>query len=479
MEKEKLEQAKKTFAEDSDKFHKYQKDLRDTTKDVQQEYEKAVQDKNTKIAEIKLIESEIISIDMEIKRVEDNLGVCKQRKGFLDELAISAGFKSANKQAGSGGGSLKASNKQVGHASFAKKGAGSNLQKKGGESSGFFMTSVNTKKQDNDDMEDVAEGGNHDSIEDLQRHKQSQEELGSGEDRDLNIYFDKVTLLEHLASLEEDNLFKIHLVQEDEVALEGAKKDIEQTIAAKEREIADVRRNIEMLDHSRAGLVAKQQFLEGNMKLKQAGAQQAHAKGSGEATTTGRDRASASEHHTSHSQNTLDEKSALIMLQQYSGCSIELINTLASKITHILENVLHISHEDKTNKIEMLRKIESELWYFSEKRDYIAGKPKAFQQTLTAEGVDLDQLDNKIDKKRKETRRLNVQTREDAMRREKQEKNDQKKLKQQNLVIFKGRPEMQRARKKDLKPKKKNDEKPCQEIIDQMRYLGLKVYDAG
>lgn len=85
---------------------------------------------------------------------------------------------------------------------------------------------------------------------------------------------------------------------------------------------------------------------------------------------------------------------------------------------------------------------------------------------MTADGVDLDQLDNKIDKKRKETRRLNVQTREDAMRREKQEKNDQKKLKQQNLVIFKGRPEMQRARKKDLKPKKKNDEKPCQEIID-------------
>lgn len=34
MEKEKLEQAKKTFSEDSDKFLKYKKDLRDTTKDV-------------------------------------------------------------------------------------------------------------------------------------------------------------------------------------------------------------------------------------------------------------------------------------------------------------------------------------------------------------------------------------------------------------------------------------------------------------
>jgi hypothetical protein len=34
MEKEKLEQAKKTFTEDKDKFEKYRKDLTDTTKDV-------------------------------------------------------------------------------------------------------------------------------------------------------------------------------------------------------------------------------------------------------------------------------------------------------------------------------------------------------------------------------------------------------------------------------------------------------------
>jgi len=59
MEKEKLEQAKKTFAEDSDKFRKYKKDLRDTTKDKQQEHEKAVAEKNVKVAEGKRLEAEI------------------------------------------------------------------------------------------------------------------------------------------------------------------------------------------------------------------------------------------------------------------------------------------------------------------------------------------------------------------------------------------------------------------------------------
>ena len=70
-----------------------------------------------------------------------------------------------------------------------------------------------------------------------------------------------------------------------------------------------------------------------------------------------------------------------------------------------------------------------------------------------------------------------MQEKDDALQIEKQEKNDAKKLKQQNLVVVKGRPDMKRARKKDLKPKKKNDEKPSVEIMDQMRYLGFKVYD--
>ena len=47
----------------------------------------------------------------------------------------------------------------------------------------------------------------------------------------MNIYFDRASLLDHLANLEEDNLFKIHLVQEDEEALEVTKEDIKETIA--------------------------------------------------------------------------------------------------------------------------------------------------------------------------------------------------------------------------------------------------------
>jgi hypothetical protein len=43
-------------------------------------------------------------------------------------------------------------------------------------------------------------------------------------------------------------------------------------------------------------------------------------------------------------------------------------------IVQILEGILGVPHEDKTNRIEMLRKIENELRGMSEQRDYIADR---------------------------------------------------------------------------------------------------------
>jgi hypothetical protein len=54
-----------------------------------------------------------------------------------------------------------------------------------------------------------------------------------------------------MVSLEEDNLFKIHLVQEDEDTLDNLRRTIEENVLAKEKEINDVRKNIEMLERSK------------------------------------------------------------------------------------------------------------------------------------------------------------------------------------------------------------------------------------
>ena len=105
--------------------------------------------------------------------------------------------------------------------------------------------------------EDDEDPHQQDSIEDM-HHKSSQESysmFGPDEDPDLNIYFNPPhTLLEYLTNLEEDNLFKINLVQEDEQALDNEKKKIQANIRAKEAEINEVIKNIESLEQSKAVL---------------------------------------------------------------------------------------------------------------------------------------------------------------------------------------------------------------------------------
>ena len=52
-----------------------------------------MKDKNEKISEIKRIESDIVAKELEIKKIEETVQLCKIRKAFLDELAVSAGRK--------------------------------------------------------------------------------------------------------------------------------------------------------------------------------------------------------------------------------------------------------------------------------------------------------------------------------------------------------------------------------------------------
>jgi len=66
----------------------------------------------------------------------------------------------------------------------------------------------------------------------------------------MEIYFEKHSLLEHLAHLEEDNLFKIHLVQEDEQALEKLRRAVQARIQTKEKEVKEMLHNTETLQAS-------------------------------------------------------------------------------------------------------------------------------------------------------------------------------------------------------------------------------------
>lgn len=91
---------------------------------------------------------------------------------------------------------------------------------------------------------------------------------------------------------------------------------------------------------------------------------------------------------------------------------------------------------------------------------------------------DLDKLEAQQDDERKRIRREKKQALATAEQEERELKNEAKKRKQLELVLFKGRPMMQRAPKSGPKKEKKKDDKPSQEVLDQMRYLGERLQEA-
>lgn len=89
---------------------------------------------------------------------------------------------------------------------------------------------------------------------------------------------------------------------------------------------------------------------------------------------------------------SIDVKSSLSLLQQQTQCTFDQITQLQGLIVSILEGVLGVPHEDKNNRIEMLRKIENELRGMAEKREFIAGRPKPTRADPS--GIDLEKLEN-------------------------------------------------------------------------------------
>jgi predicted transcriptional regulator len=98
MEKEKLDDGKKIFQEDKDKYEKFKMDQQakqTKTEDETREQNRKIEWLLTQINQLKKQESEIVS---EESKILEELLVCKQHKKFLDLLAIGKGEKAFQNQ---------------------------------------------------------------------------------------------------------------------------------------------------------------------------------------------------------------------------------------------------------------------------------------------------------------------------------------------------------------------------------------------
>lgn len=77
MEKEKLEEAKKTFDEDRDKFQKYMEDLNRKAEETAAEVQRLTNEKNERMEKIQNLQLKIQKKKSKIKQHDEKLVVCK------------------------------------------------------------------------------------------------------------------------------------------------------------------------------------------------------------------------------------------------------------------------------------------------------------------------------------------------------------------------------------------------------------------
>ena len=143
------------------------------------------------------------------------------------------------------------------------------------------------------------------------------------------------------------------------------------------------------------------------------------------------------------------------MLYQQTGCPKDQILKLGELVSSLL-NKIGMKQEDQSDKIEMLRKIEVKLNFLVEARGYI----------VKTQLKDLNKMEFELHNERRDKKIKKKKAEERLMLEERQRKNMARIRKQEEFKIFKGRVGRERARKPDLKPKEKEEERPSQEIID-------------
>jgi SMC interacting uncharacterized protein involved in chromosome segregation len=148
MEREKLEEAKKTFDEDKDKFQKYMDDLNRKAEETAQDVQRLTSEKNEMMDRIQQLQLKIQKKKSKIKQIDEKLVVFKQHKHFLDTLAVSAGKKSRKSKRTSN--SLKkGEGKEIGVGSLEHGGSRAQHRLSKKEQPGLFLTQLNQqlKKQ--------------------------------------------------------------------------------------------------------------------------------------------------------------------------------------------------------------------------------------------------------------------------------------------------------------------------------------------
>ncbi len=157
-----------------------------------------------------------------------------------------------------------------------------------------------------------------------------------------------------------------------------------------------------------------------------------------------------------------NQNQMVIMMKQKGGTRDQLVK-LSNLMSKLVDKV-GIKQDNQNDKIGMLEKIERNLHNFAEVRDFIhMGENQ--KKLLTMENV--------MREERKKEKMKNKQQQEIDFQYQRQKIQEERKLKQDNMKIFKGRKGPMRSDKIELKAKVETNTKLNEDDLDRQRYLNM------
>eukprot|EP00347_Sterkiella_histriomuscorum_P004401 403360600 len=225
MEQEKLEDAKRVFEEDQDKFQKYMNEMESQAEKARDGTEKSSKEKIELGEYFEKLQQDIHKYEREIIQVDDDLKQAVLYKDFIDLVKAQRKFKHKNIQEGQK--SSKHHNKDE-------------------KADNFFITEEALKLMHNDS-----------SVEEGQSIFNNQ-----GEEVDLS----KNEFLDIIQSLEDANIFLLDNIQNEEQDMEKFDKQAEDKYNSLKVLIDEIQQNIDMYQSKIADKKTKKQSIQGYIK---------------------------------------------------------------------------------------------------------------------------------------------------------------------------------------------------------------------
>lgn len=419
MEQQKLEEVKQQLEIERQQFQNDQNDEKALFEETSKQLREKRNEKKKLIKEIEWLNNKIAQEETQIKKCDDALIEGRQHKHFLDVLAILAEKKPYNPKKKPN----QATNQQ-----------NEEIKDQTKDSDGTFLTGVANVNVSRSTWQKIPKSPAKVSttLPNQQKQDPKQQEKAKkpeGEPVEINLddeyedddfskpYFEDVeSLMNFINSIEDDNLFKIGLLEQEEQQKERMIRDMDVKIQKVRESITEVERNIEGFNKTKQQLLTKLNYYQ-NRGWNNPKANDRKVVGK----RADKQRSVDASFLDKKEQEKKDDRNSYFILKNADpDCKDSKLDIFFKKVIDILAK-LNIQGQDPENDlVSALSKIEADLYIKVEIKDYLFWKDETNHKTTMRDlykEIHVQRIDKQVAERKKQDMIHNLEMKEKMLER--------------------------------------------------------------